>query len=60
VIHGGVEKLKLGGSFMQDTEKNIYKTVNELHDLFSKIDTSGKEYESIDLSYLNDEEGQKK
>lgn len=41
---------------MIDTEDNIKKTIEELNEFFSKIDTSGKEYENIDWSYIDDDE----
>ncbi len=40
---------------MLDTSENIDATIQELHEAFSEIDTSGIEYENIDLSYLDEE-----
>ena len=39
---------------MIDTEKNIRDTIEELHEFFESIDTSGEEYQNMDLSYLDD------
>jgi len=48
-------EMDLWGNNMLDTGKNIDKTVEEMHKLFSEIDTSSDEYQELDLSYLDED-----
>lgn len=47
---------KMEGDFMLDTPENIQETVNELHELFSTIDSS--EFADVDFSYLYEDEAE--
>ena len=40
---------------MIDTPENIDETIKELHEWFDSIDTSGEEYQNMDLSYLEED-----
>lgn len=42
---------------MLDTANNIQETVNELHELFSTIDSS--EFEDVDFSYMDEDDEEK-
>jgi len=39
---------------MLDTNENIDETIKTLHEAFNEVDTTGEEYQNLDLSYLDE------